>query len=217
VLVEGLQGAVEIAVGKQHTCARLNDDSVWCWGMNDGGQLGEGAAATESSSPVEVASLGPGGVLQLSAGWQHTCALLADRSVWCWGWQAFGGLGDGISEGSARPTAVRVTTVDTSIERIWCAAHRTCALKSDGSLWCWGNNQFGEIGDGTFEHPKLEATEVAALGSNVADASTRSLHACARLDDGSVWCWGWNLRGQIGDGTMKEDRPSPTLVGIPCP
>ena len=143
--VSGLVGSTAIAPGWDHTCALLSNGSVQCWGANNYGQLGNGASISGSSVPVAVSSLS--GAVAVAAGSSHTCALLSEGSIACWGMNAQGELGNGTTTDSATPVTVSGVTGAKAIA----AAHgdHTCALLSDGSITCWGDNSYGQLGNGT--------------------------------------------------------------------
>lgn len=142
-----------------------------------------------------------------TAGGYHTCGIQIDGSLWCWGWNNHGQLGDGTRENQKSP--VLVDAGDNSWTSIAAGGEHTCGVKSDGSLWCWGNNEYGQLGDNT--------TSDRNVPNRVGDASQWSVvtagedFTCAFTDDGSLWCWGWNMFGQIGDGSTR-DRWVPTPV-----
>jgi alpha-tubulin suppressor-like RCC1 family protein len=105
--------------------------------------------------------------------------------------------------------------------------YHTCARKGDRTLWCWGANGDGDVGDGTTATPKPAPVEVTALGASVAEVAAGLRHTCARTGDGTLWCWGYNKYGQVGDGTtagMLCDYPAdfvcrllPVAVALQCP
>jgi alpha-tubulin suppressor-like RCC1 family protein len=144
VQVNGITTAVSVSGGGGHTCAVLSDATVRCWGENDFGQLGNGTTAG-STTPVPVSGLT--GVVSVSAGWRHTCALLADGGVRCWGQNQFAQLGDGTTTSRTTPVPVSGITSATAITAGWW--HHSCALLGDGTVRCWGDNQWGQLGNGT--------------------------------------------------------------------
>jgi alpha-tubulin suppressor-like RCC1 family protein len=146
--VAGLKGVAEIALGAAHSCARLTDGSVMCWGANEAGQLGDGSTA-ERRAPAKVPALK--GAMGLALGRAHTCALLQGGKVACWGDNALGQLGDGSTEARRKPTTVADLGNVSGV-----AAHgdHTCAWLNDGSVRCWGDGVAGDLGDGgTSPHP----------------------------------------------------------------
>jgi len=229
---EGTEGAVTLAVGLLHACAVLEDGSrAVCWGDNRFGQLGVEDAADCCPLATDVEGLPAGLILQVAAGAGHTCAIveIAElRELWCWGDDRFGQLGDGEAGGS-RATPARVTLADEDPLGIVAGAHHTCLGHAplDGSaplrVSCWGRGDRGELGDGRGESRAMPGDPVllpdlrpirgdasAELGLSP-DETTGELvladhagHTCALLEDGSVWCWGANDRGQLGDGTTED-------------
>jgi alpha-tubulin suppressor-like RCC1 family protein len=182
--VAGLEGVTAIQAGLRFTCALLADQSVRCWGNNDYGQLGN-ASTTSSSFPVAVAGLGGVTALTHFHG-SHVCALLADKSARCWGFNGRGQLGDGSTANSSTPVAVQGMS---NVAALSAGGGTTYALLDDGSVWSWGDNQRGELGDGSAVGHSATPVRVAGL-SNVVRVSAGASHACARLSDGSVACWG---------------------------
>jgi alpha-tubulin suppressor-like RCC1 family protein len=207
VIARGLSGAQGIAIGDGYTCARLADGSAACWGINQWGQLGDGTN-TDHSLPAAVAGLM--GVAALDAGAGHACALLRDGTVSCWGANASGQLGDGTTV--SRPTPALVPGLAGVVE-ISAGGSHTCARLADHTAVCWGNDQRGQLGVAAPPNGFgiLSPTMVPGL-TNVAQIAAGGEHTCARLDDGTVTCWGANDNsGQLGDGT-HVDRATPAAV-----
>ncbi|MBK6849974.1 MAG: hypothetical protein IPG96_21360, partial [Proteobacteria bacterium] len=203
-----LNGVIQALLGRSHGCARRNDGSLWCWGKNDLGQLGDGTTLTRTY-PVPVTALtGGAAVEQAAAGGSFVCVRRTDGTLWCWGSNATGELGDGTT--ISRSSPVRVTALGTETVDLAAGSTYACARQADGRLWCWGDNGFGQLGDGT-TLPRAAPAPVTALGTAVAQVSLGGGQSCARLGDGSVWCWGKNTYGQVGDGTTI-DRYHPTPV-----
>ena len=144
VLVTGISNAISIAAGYSHTCAVLSDGTVKCWGWNGYGQLGDGTGSYQSNVPVLVTGIS--NAISIAAGNGHTCAVLSDGTVKCWGWNGSGQLGDGTSNSSNVP--VLVTGISNAIS-IAAGNGHTCAVLSDGTVKCWGWNFYGQLGDGT--------------------------------------------------------------------
>jgi len=135
---------VEIAIGWGHACARADNGSVWCWGRNDHGTLGDGSAVFFATLPVEVRGLGQN-VVQLASNASHTCARKDDGTLWCWGSNYEGQLGDGTTTDRAMPVQVQLPT---RVRQVAVSSEdRTCAVLDDGTAWCWGNNDGCELGD----------------------------------------------------------------------
>jgi alpha-tubulin suppressor-like RCC1 family protein len=203
---------VGIAGGYLHACAVRADHSVWCWGGNFQGQTGQ-SAGTLNEVPQRVTLL-PGDAAQITAGDRHTCAAMTDNTAWCWGYDVNGQLGDGLfrAVSAAEPTPEPVTALGQTVAQISGGFEATCALRLDGSAWCWGYNANGQLGDGTTNN-NATPVPVSGLGSGVAQVSAGNDFACAVKTDGTVWCWGSNQEGQLGNGTTT-DSPIPVRVGI---
>jgi alpha-tubulin suppressor-like RCC1 family protein len=172
VRVGGITDAVAVSGGGYHTCALFGDGTVRCWGRNDDGQLGNGTRAT-SFTPERVGELT--GAVAISGGYEHTCALLGDGTVQCWGRNEFGQLGDGTTVSSSTPVRVVGLTGAVAITGGWW--HHTCALLGDGTVRCWGQNDFGQLGNGTTTG---SFTPVTMTGTGAAWTSSDS--AVATID-----------------------------------
>ena len=199
--------AVAITAGKFHTCAILDDGSVSCWGWNDYGQLGDGTT-TNRNTPTQTSSLGTDRTaVAITAGDSHTCAILDDGSVSCWGNNGQGQLGDGTNTQRTTPTQTSSFGTDRTAVAITGGDYHTCAILDDGSVSCWGYNWNGELGDGTTTD-RNTPTQTSSLGTDrtAVAISAEYYHTCAILDDGSVSCWGKNDYGQLGDGTTVSSR-----------
>ena len=201
-------GWAQVATGAYHTCGVLGDGSVWCWGVNEHGQLGSGTLAN-SASPVHVVEL-PEAAVGLSAGRSHTCAVLQDGTLWCWGDNSSGQIAPDAQSDNVTP--VLVSDPAGQVAQVACGDDFTCIrLASDGTVWCWGANALGQLGDGTGTD---SATPVAVtLSTAASDIGAGSSHACAVLSDGSVWCWGDNGAGQVLGGGSAQYL-SPQEVGV---
>jgi len=211
--VSGLSsGVVEVGAGHYHSCARKSDGTVWCWGKNDHGQLGDGTFTSRLA-----AALVPGisGARSLAVGGNHTCIIGGNGGVGCWGSNQYGQLGDGGTADRSTPNSVG-GVLASDVVSLSSGSFHTCAVKADGSAWCWGYNLKGRLGDGTLTS-RSAPTAVSGLSSGVTQISAGGHQTCALKSDGSVWCWGSNQYGQIGDGTTT-DRLVPTPVfGLPFP
>jgi alpha-tubulin suppressor-like RCC1 family protein len=207
--VPGLtSGVAAVAAGAGHTCALRTGGAVTCWGWNNSGQVGDGTAV-DRRTPVDVAGLGRPAVA-LAAGDQHTCALLSDGSVACWGANASGQLGDGLRVRSTVPAAV-VGLTGRAVQIAAGGAH-TCARIEDGTVECWGDDQSGQLGDGGYDN-RSEPTP-AVLPAKAEYIAAGFSHTCAILAERRIQCWGWNSEGQLGDGTVKSRRTSADVVGF---
>jgi len=204
--VIGLTNVVNISSGYYHNCAIKRDGTVWCWGYNLYGQLGDGTR-NDRYTPVQVQGLS--NVVQIALGNAHSCALKSDGTVYCWGYNYFGQLGDGTTDNRYTPVQVQGLS---NVVQIALGAHHSCALKSDGTVWCWGANYVGQLGDGTTDD-RYTPVQVQGL-SNVVQIALGGYHSCALKSDGTVWCWGGNYWGQLGDGTTDERYTPVQVVGI---
>ena len=202
--VSGLTDAVDIAGGREHVLALRPDGTVVAWGSNQYGQLGLGAAGGQRTTPTPVPGLTS--VVAVASGHNHSLALRSDGSVWAWGYNFAGMLGDGTTTSRATPVKVSGTATYT-----YAAAGRdmSYAIRSDGTVWAWGLNSEGQLGDGTTT-TRLTPVRVGSLTDVVNVAGGRD-HGLAVRSDGTVWAWGSNDFGQVGDGTTT-DRLSPVLV-----
>ena len=214
VAVSGLSsGVAAISAAGLHTCALMTAGTVECWGENYSGQLGDGTT-TDRSTPVVVSGLS-GPVAAIAAGVDHTCALTSAGGVECWGDNEWGELGDGTT--TNRSTAGTVSGLSGGVVAVTSHYSHTCALTSAGRVECWGDNEFGELGDGTTTQRHTPVV-VSGLLTGVIAVSAGDNHTCVLTSAGGVECWGDNEYGQLGDGTKRErHRPVEVLpVGRPC-
>jgi alpha-tubulin suppressor-like RCC1 family protein len=197
-----LTGVTSIAYGYDHTCALVTGGSVYCWGYNQFGELGDPTVPdfhySNSYSATPVLVSGITGATAISAGYSDTCALLAGGTVKCWGWNNYGEFGDGTSDffGSATPVSVSGISGATAITSGY--AHN-CALVAGGAVECWGRSTYGELGDGTGADGETPVFVSGITGATAIVAGND--HTCALLTGGSVECWGQNSSGELGDGT----------------
>jgi Regulator of chromosome condensation (RCC1) repeat len=241
--VTSLSGATAIALGGRHSCVILGEKasgpagSVQCWGDNVYGELGGGYPGPDqcetgacSVSPIPVKGLS--NVVTIAAGAEHTCALLTDGTVSCWGDNAYGELGNGTSSGPSTcgktPCATSPVMVPnlSGVVAIAAGGNHTCAALSDGSVKCWGRNDSSELGLGVTSGPESCAdgtycstspTSVLGLGG-VVDLALGDSHSCAVLKDRSVQCWGIAAAGELGNGSSKgpEQCDVPHTPPIVC-
>ena len=191
--VQGVGTATGIAAGREHTCAVLDDGRVMCWGSNRDGQLGRLAIERGKILPAPAAVAEISGASQVAAGRDHTCALLREGGVRCWGGNSAGQLGDGSTSDSAAP--IRVQGVSNAVGVAAGSLH-TCAIVRDGTVRCWGANDAGQLGNPRLT-PSAVPVPVEAISSATAIAAGHA-HTCALLSDRTVHCWGSNEVGQVG-------------------
>jgi alpha-tubulin suppressor-like RCC1 family protein len=200
-------GTAAIGMGDDHTCAVTDAGAVKCWGYNDYGQLGDGTR-TSRSIPMEVMSLA-GGAASVVAGWGHTCILSSGGGVKCWGNNENGQLGYGETV-EYRFTPVGVLDLGSGVIGIGAGGGHMCALLAGGGIRCWGNNKYGQLGDGTAQ-TRLVPVAVEGISQGAARVAAGWNHTCAAMGNGELQCWGWNYYGQLGDG-MRATQIRPVTV-----
>jgi len=217
-----------VAPGYEHTCAHLwtmdGKAKVKCWGSNDFGQLGDGTRR-RSSAPVDVKGLTPdqmAAIAGFSSGGYHTCLIVNPGTVYCWGRNDSGQLGNGTTADSALPVQVQGLT---SAVVVATGMQHTCAMMGDGSVACWGSNEKGQLGDGTTTMSPVPV-EVAGAGApggvslSYVTVMAGGFHSCAISDVPApaegVSCWGFNAHGQLGNGT-NVDSLVPVDVDVQGP
>lgn len=219
----------EAAAGLTGFSIALSEDgNVYTWGFNSYGQLGNGTTYS-TSSPAKINIPGYFGAVSVAAGATHSVALISDGTVTCWGSNKYGqlGLGTDFSPGSLNPEYVTQPSyvyyetfwadgtlgssgVFSGAKAITAGQYFSVALKKDGTVWAWGDNQYGQLGDGTRTNRK---SPVQVLGlSDVKAISAKGNHVVALKNDGTVWTWGLNRNGQLGDGSSVYYRARPVQV-----
>jgi len=201
---------VDLAAANHHTCGRDASGGVFCWGSDGDSQLGGPSGSTQ---PVRV-STGPGVPLApaqlIAAGHEHTCALLAGGTVWCWG----GNLGGQSGQTPSSTPLVYAQQVPglSGVVSLAAGGDHSCALRGDGTVVCWGTNIFGELGNGT--HTGGGVPVVVSNLSGVVAITAGAFFTCAIRGDGSVACWGSNAWGQLGDGSRSDATVPIPVAGI---
>jgi alpha-tubulin suppressor-like RCC1 family protein len=199
VQVHGLNNIVSVSSGWLFCAAVRSDGTVWTWGQNNQGQLGDNTTI-DRHTPVQVQGLS--NITAVAAGTGHTLALRSDGTVWAWGRNVDGHLGDGTN--TARLTPVQIPTL-SNITAIGAGGHHSIALRNDGTVWVWGRNEFGQLGDGNVGVPSSRNTPFQLQSiNNVAAIAPSSSHTAVLRNDGTVWAWGRNLNGQLGDNTTID-------------
>lgn len=210
-----LKGVVSLTTSWRTSCVARSDGSAWCWGEAAHGQAGDGgrictedddrcAASRLHRSPHRVAGLG--NVSRVFAAYGFACALKKDATLWCWGENDAGQLGDGTRRATSTPRRVRGLS---GVRQVALSTNQSCAVTTSGALWCWP-------GPGKGRRRRLGPRRIPGL-TGVTAVATGTDHVCAIAAGGQVWCWGKNGQGQLGDGTHK-DRPLPVrakgLTGV---
>jgi alpha-tubulin suppressor-like RCC1 family protein len=217
-------GVVSVTAGGWHTCALLDSGAVKCWGFDYYGQVGDGAGDDpQESRPVDVVGLGTGsGGIAITAGAYHTCVLLDSGAVRCWGSDYYGQVGDGADDNANKYTPVDVFGLGagSGVIAITAGAYHTCVLLDSGAAKCWGDDYYGQVGDGADdnanEYAPVDVVDLGA-GSGIVAIAAGNNHTCALLDSGAVKCWGRDYYGQLGDGAddnANEYAPV-DVVGLP--
>ena len=210
-------GVRQVTAGNDHTCAIVDEggvDRVKCWGTNGDGQLGIGASGRRAT-PVTVTGL-PSPPRQVSAGEAHTCAVLTDGNLYCWGRNANGEIGDGAMDPSRDRFSPSLVAITDAV-MVSAGTRFTCAVRSmTGShvVACWGEGQSGTLGDGmTTAHNVWSPAVVAGL-TNVEEVGAGGAHTCARVTAGSVFCWGADSDGRLGNGIKMGNRATPPTTPV---
>ncbi|TDR44016.1 alpha-tubulin suppressor-like RCC1 family protein [Tahibacter aquaticus] len=197
-------GALDFAVGAEFGCAVTATGGVRCWGRNHQGQLGDNST-TQRNAPVDVPGLSA--IRAVATGYYHACALSQAGAVKCWGYNNRGQLGDGSNLN--RLTPIAVAGLGSGVSAIAAGGYTTCALLADATVRCWGQNDAGQLGDGSLVD-RWQPTAVLSL-SGVAEISVGGYHTCARSAAGAAFCWGANGNGELGDST-RLNRLTPVAV-----
>lgn len=198
-----------MAAGKDHTCAIIIGGTMKCWGLNFSGQLGDGGQQAAPRVPVEVKDLA--GVTRITMGQDFTCAIAGDGDAYCWGYNAFGSVGDGTLVNRFTPVPIPGLT---GVSDISAGRFHACAVVEAGAVKCWGVNNGGQLGDGTSIDrlsPVAVTMGVSTPLTGIASLSAGRTHVCALSIDAVALCWGSNLDFQLGDRQASTRLP-PDLV-----
>ena len=206
---EPLARVKAIAAGAEHTIALTEDGKVLAWGANWAGQLGDGATVPQST-PVPVKSQdGQGrleGIIAIAAGTEHSVALRDDGTVWAWGGNRYGQLGDGTTDERNRPVQVRGKAGEGHLEGITAIASgvgHTVALKDDGTVWVLGRSDLHEWDESNC-FPRQVKIKAGEYLTGITAIAAGEEHTVALREDGTVWAWGINWEGTLGDGTQTR-------------
>jgi len=234
VQVVGLSGATALAAGSYHNCAILADGSVSCWGSDGMGQLGDGNPGDYTITPTPVVGITPANpAIALAAGEFHTCAVLADHTVSCWGHNGSGQLGDGTTTDRSLPTPVvglPTPVADIPARAVTAGTAHTCVVVGmPNRIYCWGLNKHGELGHATtsmapssaplvvqFDNDPTPLGEDLMTLEGTLSAAAGQFHTCAKVGSG-VWCWGMNGNGQLGADPIPGDDLDNSTYAINVP
>jgi alpha-tubulin suppressor-like RCC1 family protein len=187
------------------------DGTVWAWGYNSNGQTGDNRAGSITTVPVEVSALSR--AMAIAAGGAHSLAVKSDGTVWAWGSNQYGQLGNGSNEDSSAPVQVPGLV---NVIRVAGGDHYSLALKSDGTVWAWGINREGELGNGTNTETNVPVW-VSGLSGVIAISAAPAVgpnHSLALKADGTVWAWGYNASSQLGNGGNTDSNVPIQVPGI---
>jgi len=211
IMVNGLVGITAISTGRDFTLALKNDGTVWAWGYDGYGQLGTGNIPipniSQSNIPVQV--IGLTGVKAIAAGFFHSIALKNDGTLWTWGKNQFGQLGNGNNNDSSIPILISSLTGITSIAG---GSNNTLVLKSDGTVWNCGLGTDGQLGNALNNNSNVPV-QVSAL-TNIISIGRGGFHNLAVKSDGTAWAWGSNQSGQLGNGTYTNSNVPVQVSGL---
>jgi len=196
----------QISCGYTHSLYLKDDGTVWAWGSNNYGQLGDGTTV-DRYIPQQVPGIGD--VIAIAGGNNFCLALKNDGTVWAWGHNNEGQLGDGTT--TDRNTPIQITGL-SNITAIACGNSHGLAIKNDGKVWAWGRGNEGQLGNGSTSY-QYSPVQIAAL-SNIIFIACGNLHSLAIKNDGTVWTWGRNAYGQLGDGTTVNKNTPVQVAGL---
>lgn len=208
-------GLKMLANGGGHICAIKNrDNSLWCWGLNSFGQLGD--LTTNSANSFKA--INADGWHTISTGDKHTCGIKSDDTLWCWGLNESGQLGSGSTASSSEPLDI---TPDTSWLQVDTGSNHTCAIRDDSTLWCWGDNTRSQLGDGilsdqtedddnsnNLSQPKQIGIDTDWIAISLGDEFSCGIRAITNSDK-RIYCWGENDSGQLSLGPVTNPVSAP--------
>ena len=199
----------QVSCGSVHTAAIKTDGTLWGWGLNTSGQLGVNDTINRSTPVTTFA--GGTNWKQVAGGGEYTAAIKTDGTLWTWGLNTSGQLGDNTIITNSTP--VTTLTGGTDWKQVACGQEYTSAIKTDGTLWTWGYNVYGQLGDNTATNRSTPVTTFAG-GTNWKQVSCGYIHTAAIKTDGTLWVWGYNVYGQLGDNTtILRSTPVTTFAG----
>jgi alpha-tubulin suppressor-like RCC1 family protein len=205
--VSGLTGVVQVAGGDFHSLALKNNGTVWVWGDNGNCQFGNGFPLSSSTVPVQVPAFT--NVVAIATGRTHCLAIKNDSTLWAWGDNTFGQLGDSTTNLGCIPALVNGLS---GIVAVAAGYGHTLALKSDGTVWTWGENDHGQLGDGN-NTDRYFPVQVSGL-FNVTAIAAGIYHSLIKKADGTVWAWGENQAGQLGIGNNNSSTIPVQITGL---
>jgi len=203
-------GIRSLGLGEYFSCAVRTDGSLLCWGQNDRDQTGTGLIG-DVARPTAVQAAGIDDWLSVEGALTHACGIQSDHTLWCWGDNEAGKLGNDSTIDSNVPVQAAPPSAD------WQAVApgfvHTCALKQNGTVWCWGRSVSGQLGNGSTDVDGSQTPVRAGSASNHTAVTSGEQHTCALSADETLWCWGNNAAGQVGIGSVAIREPVPKQVG----
>jgi alpha-tubulin suppressor-like RCC1 family protein len=198
-------GWTAVSAGSGYTCATRSDSTLWCWGYNGAGNLGIGST-TNQELPQQVTAPPGAGWASITAGFNFTCATASDTTLWCWGNNFDGDLGIGNSVSQDLPAQV-TAPASTGWTSVTAGGFHACATRTH-ALWCWGRNDFGQLGIGNTTGQDLPKRVVVPSETGWSLIALGYYHSCATHTGHTLWCWGNNDQGQLGIGSStSQDLP----------
>jgi len=211
IQVDGLtSGVIAVAASFYHSCALTDEGAVKCWGLNSFGQLGDGSNV-DSLTPVQVSGL-TSGVVAITGGYYHTCALTDKGAVKCWGSNSSGQLGNGNTNN--RNVPANVSGMSSGVASIAGGRWHTCALTDDGAAFCWGDNANGQLGNDDAPTDSTTPVPVSNMTSGVKSIAGGYAHTCGVTAGGAARCWGLNALSQLGDGSTDDSAIPVQVTGL---
>jgi alpha-tubulin suppressor-like RCC1 family protein len=199
----------QVSGGSSNIAAIKTDGTLWNWGYNGDGRLGDSTTISKSS-PIQTIAGGTNWK-QVAGGYYHTAAIKTDGTLWTWGDNSYGQLGDSTTTSKSSP--VQTIAGGTNWKQVSCGQYHIAAIKTDGTLWNWGRNNNGQLGDST---PTSKSSPIQTIvgGTNWKQVTCGAYHTAAMKTDGTLWSWGYNLFGALGNNTTISNlRPVQTIAG----
>jgi alpha-tubulin suppressor-like RCC1 family protein len=205
-------GWTSVTAGIYYTCATRTDGTVWCWGYNGQGQVGIGNESGQDL-PRQVTTPARGGWTSVTASGDATCATRTGGTLWCWGYNFYGQLGLGNHTNQDRPQQVTTPAAGGWTGMTALGYAHTCATRTGGTLWCWGDNAAGQLGLGGDTDQDLPRQVTTPAAGGWAAVSATFEHTCATRADGTLWCWGKNDFGELGIGGDTDQQLPRQVTG----
>lgn len=225
VKLDSLTNVVDVSANHDFACAVSGGGDLYCWGSNSNGKLGVDSLSASFSTPQRVVTGEQGhasgflaGVASVSVGDSHACARTVTGSVYCWGWNTHGQAGDGTNTTPRR--SPRAVSGLSGVVQLGIQGSASCALKNDGTVWCWGYGSDGQLGNGSDSHQNVPVQVVGVGGTGhltgiaaLADARS-STHLCAISQTGTLYCWGFGGYGALGNSSLSSTNTPVPFKGI---